>query len=105
VNGKTISTNLQKAVPCGLIINEIITNSIKHAFVRGTSAEIELNLHQDGAQVVMDIADNGVGLPATSALSSDSVGMKLIMILTKQLDGQLNMLPGEGTRYVLKFVP
>jgi two-component sensor histidine kinase len=105
INGKVISTNLQKAVPCGLILNEIITNSLKHAFKTDYPAEIELNVEQDGTTVVLKVGDNGIGLHSVPVLELDTVGMKLITILTKQLDGQLTLPPGRGTRYVLKFTP
>lgn len=89
--------NIDVAVPCGLILNELVTNSLKHAFPEGKSGHIELQIHRraDGLGELV-VRDDGVG--GTAGLSSQnrsSLGIRLIESLTKQIDGSFEI--GEAT--------
>jgi two-component sensor histidine kinase/integral membrane sensor domain MASE1 len=99
----SIFINLQKAVPCGLIVNEIITNSLKHAFPQNHESEIAVTLHRNGKTVFLDIRDNGIGVDTQHGFEAESVGMKLISVLTQQMEAQLIKETKEGTRYTLRF--
>lgn len=96
----SISIHLDQIVPCGLIINELITNSIKHAFVNGGSITINGSL-QDG-KITLDLIDNGKGFPENFELStSNSLGLKLAKGLARQLKGTLEIIEGSGAHFRL----
>jgi len=85
-----------QAIPCGLILNELLTNSLKHAFRGERSGEVRVgllaNLH--GA-IRLRVSDDGVGLPADfHTRSSGSLGMQLVTDLAKQLLGRFEVAPG-----------
>ena len=93
------------AVPCGLIINEVVSNSIKHAFNDGRKGEILIQFTKKSENVYrLIIADNGVGLPAGLNLEhSDSLGIQLIQALSEQIDGTLKIESENGVKYIIDF--
>jgi two-component sensor histidine kinase len=96
----SISIDLDQIVPCGLIINELITNSIKHAFVNEGTITIN-GIAKDG-EITLDIIDNGNGFPENFELSkSNSLGLKLAKGLTRQLKGSLEIIEGSGAHFRL----
>lgn len=95
---------IDSLIPCGLILNEMITNSMKHAFrgVRGPRIGIAIKIEADKVSVVY--ADNGVGIPAHVGFpTSDSLGLQIIGMLTKQLYGEVTLQRHPGTVYSLTF--
>jgi two-component sensor histidine kinase len=95
---------IDKAVPCGLIINELITNSLKHAFPEGKEGEIRVDLmsKEDGVEII--ISDNGVGLPEGFDLRwTSTLGMALVRSLIGQLKGSVDVCIDRGTRYGMFF--
>jgi PAS domain S-box-containing protein len=100
-----ISLDIDTAVPCGLIINEVVSNSIKHAFNDGRKGKIIIQFNKtDEASYRLVIADNGIGLPEGFDLeSSDSLGIQLINALTDQIDGKLNIENSNGVKYIIDF--
>ena len=99
--------DIDTAVPCGLLINEIISNSLKHAFPDQSAGniEIEMNKDKDGFYI-LNISDNGIGLPdGVHPSNSNSLGLKLINTLSKQLGSEMKLETNHGTRYHLKFTP
>ena len=100
-----ISLDIDTAVPCGLIINEVVSNSIKHAFNDGRKGEIVIQFSKiSDTNYRLMIADNGVGLPAGFTLEkSDSLGISLIQALTEQIDGKLSMESSNGVKYIIDF--
>ena len=107
INAEKILMSIDTAIPCGLIVNELINNILKHAFPDGYKGKIELNLRRSDENVVLEVTDNGIGIPETFDVdNSDSLGMRLIDTLVKQLDGisEVNSLNGSnGTRFVIEF--
>jgi PAS domain S-box-containing protein len=100
-----VSLDIESAVPCGLIINELISNSLKHAFVgkqgRGT---IRVDFVIEGCQYILSIQDDGIGLPVGFDITaSTTMGMEIVSILTQQLDGTLSISPEAGTRFNISF--
>ncbi|MEZ4646002.1 MAG: histidine kinase dimerization/phosphoacceptor domain -containing protein [Chloroflexota bacterium] len=85
---------IDTAVPCGLILNELVSNAFKHAFTHQQSGHVCIKLHQnEAAQVTLAVGDDGVGLPADFDSSHvDSLGLQLVHNLTKQLGGTLTIL-------------
>lgn len=98
---------IDQAVPCGLIINEILTNSFKHAFPPDFTGKpgITLKMHMhDGKTAEIRIDDNGIGLPAgTDFRNSKSFGMQLIAILEEQIGGTIEQFTTTGTHYRIRF--
>ena len=96
---------MDQMIPCGLILNELITNSLKYAFPSGRSGEILVTLRcADGKQVTMTVADNGVGLPPGSdEKPSESLGMRIVEILTRQLGGSLDRQSDNGVSSAVTF--
>lgn len=94
-----VSLPLVQAVPCGLIVNELITNALKHAFPGGRDGRIRLTA-KTGAdrEMLLTVADDGVGLPpALAPHRADTLGLQLVDILTRQLRGRLDVATGTGT--------
>lgn len=93
------------AIPCGLIINELVSNSLKYAFPEDKEGEIKITLRTlDESAMELTVADNGIGMPAdTNFGSSESLGLKLVTILTNQIDGELEMDRSEGTKIQIRF--
>jgi len=108
VDVKNVSLSIEKAIPCGLIINELVTNSLKYAFneMEDQKGIIEIIMHKsNGKHIELVIRDNGKGLPDNINLQeTESLGLKLVDILSKrQLEGELNINGGEGTEFKIKF--
>jgi two-component sensor histidine kinase len=101
-----IRLNVDQANPCGLIINELLTNSFKYAFPKGWegSAEIQVSIRETGGRIEMVIGDNGAGLPDSVDLNTtQTLGLSLVSLLVKQLDGTLVLERSPGTRYIISF--
>ncbi len=106
LNIKDVFLDLNTAIPCGLIINEIISNSLKHAFPDGKKGEIEIAMHplnKDEMEVI--VSDNGVGLPKkVDFRKTDSLGLHLVNILAEdQLHGDIKLDRTKGTSFHIKF--
>ncbi|ERT08869.1 sensory box protein [Lyngbya aestuarii BL J] len=100
-----IFLNIETAHPCGLIVNELVSNVFKHAFPNGMTGEVWLKLHQSSEGLVtLTIKDNGIGFPADLDFQNvESLGMELICTLTTQLEGHIELIRGEGTTFKVTF--
>lgn len=100
-----ILINLETAIPCGLLINELITNALKHAFPNGRSGEVYVEFYQDlEDKLYLKVWDNGVGIsPDIDWENLTSLGLKLVQILSKQLRGTLKLNSNKGTSIELIF--
>jgi PAS domain S-box-containing protein len=99
-----LSLPIDMAVPCGLIINELASNSLKYAFPADKRGEINISFGQAEAQYFLCVSDTGVGLPTGfDPESGKSLGMKLVRMLTEQLSGELHCRNGLGTTFEIKF--
>jgi two-component sensor histidine kinase len=104
-----ISLGLNQAIPCGLILNELLTNSLKYAFPKeradARESEILVKLSWAGDESVkLTVADNGVGLPPDfDWTQSQSLGLRIMTILGRQLDGTVRREVGAGTVFSLTF--
>lgn len=96
---------ITKAIPCGLVINEIVTNSLKYAFTEEIEdPRISMSLTKEDNRAIIQISDNGVGLPKPfEEIGSNSLGTLLIKTLTSQLDADLNVNSVDGTSYHFSF--
>jgi two-component sensor histidine kinase len=98
------------AIPCGLILNELITNAMIHAFPDGRSGELWVTLRRENDDsVLLRVADNGVGLREGLVVeSSPTLGLRLIRSLTRQIDGEFELTrsqPGTEARLKVKVEP
>ena len=98
----SINLNLTQAIPCGLIVNEFITNSFKHAKVEGRKLKINLQLFEKDNVILIELKDNGPGNMSQKE-ESQSLGLGLIKSLTEQLDGESSFKNNNGLQFNLKF--
>ncbi len=101
-----IQLTITRAVPCGILINELITNAIKHAFTSRAEGKITVSLKRktETDTIILTVRDNGVGLRYDFSLeSSSSLGMRLVQLLTAQLDGTLSYSGDNGTAFTVEF--
>jgi len=99
-----ISLDVDRAIPCGLIINELVTNSLKYAFKDGKAGEIQINMVMDGGKYVLIVSDDGVGLPqGLDFRNSPSLGLQLVNTLVEQLEGTIELEKAAGTTFTIKF--
>jgi two-component sensor histidine kinase len=96
------SLNVNAAIPCGLILNELLTNCYKHAFKDRENGQIDIAFLQANNQFVMTVKDNGPGLPPQYN-KKQSLGVTVIEALSEQLDGEFNFSNNNGTCFELKF--
>jgi len=97
--------DINSAVPCGLIINEIISNACKHAFVGRDSGVIEIHFSKSENQYNLELKDNGIGLPANTNFSDfKSLGMSLVHALSSQLGAHLEIKTDQGLSFSLNFI-
>ncbi|HOP30755.1 MAG TPA: response regulator [Spirochaetota bacterium] len=97
--------SIERAIPCGLILNELVMNSFKHAFVDQINCRIDLRFKKDlDGAFSLSVKDNGTGLPENfDVLKSDSMGMVLLRELTNQLHGKIIISTGDGTEFRIVF--
>jgi two-component sensor histidine kinase len=90
---------VDKAIPCGLILNELIANALKYAYPLGSSGALRVEFERlDGGQLRLAVADDGVGLPpGLNIQESKTLGLRLVGLLVKQLDGELSVKSERGT--------
>jgi two-component sensor histidine kinase len=101
-----VSVPVDAAIPCGLILNELITNALKHAFPDERCGTVRVGLEDvDGRRLRLTVADDGVGLPADlDSVRRDSLGMQLIETLAAQLRGAFTIdRPAVGSSFRLEF--
>jgi PAS domain S-box-containing protein len=99
--------DVDTAIPCGLIINELLSNSLKYAFPDGKSGEINIEFKLLGQEkLYLKVSDNGIGLPADFQLEeTESLGLQLVYNLTEQLGGNLTIDSSNGTSFKIIFRP
>ncbi|KAF5083299.1 PAS domain S-box protein [Methanobacterium aggregans] len=93
--------DIETAVPCGLIVNELFTNSIKHAFPNGRKGHVVLNFSKDNHGIcVLRVEDNGVGFQNVKV---DKIGLNIVNSMVEALNGEINVSNHNGTSWVIKF--
>ena len=107
VNVSEIFLDLDTAIPCGLIVNEILSNSFKHAFPKewkGKNGEVYVRLEVKGSKYLLAIGDNGIGLKDhDNNTERNTLGLVLIEILVKQLKGNIKLFSKKGTHYEMEL--
>jgi len=105
VEADSIPMDVDVAIPCGLIVNELITNSLKYAFADRPGGVISVELRSRGErEVELRIGDDGVGFPPEIDFRrTDSLGMQLVVDLTSQLEGEMQLVEGRGAVFEIVF--
>jgi two-component sensor histidine kinase len=104
IDAEVIQLSLDAAIPCGLIVNELVSNALKHAFPAGTTGEVRVTLRSEGDTVKLSVRDNGVGLPDDLDLGyTETLGLQLVNSLVRQLDGTMTVDGKDGTECVIAF--
>ena len=104
IQGESFTLGLDQAIPCGLILNELVTNAFKHAYPDGSPGLIRVQTGSHDQQGVITVSDDGVGLPLETNLADPvSFGMQIVISLTEQLGGTLIVTSDGGTTFTLEF--
>lgn len=103
IHVEDVDLGIDAAIPCGLIINELVSNSLKHAFPQG-KGEISVGLRQHGDRYILVVRDNGVGLPeGLDFPNTETLGLQIVNALTDQLGGSIELGSGAGTEFKVTF--
>jgi PAS domain S-box-containing protein len=105
VDAKNVQLDISRAIPCGLIINELITNALKHAFPEGREGEVIVRMRpSDGDGFELAVKDNGVGLPKGFDLRrKGSLGFQIVSDLVKQIDASIEIRKDAGTEIIIRW--
>ncbi len=104
--------DMDTAVPLGMIVNELVSNSLKHAFIGRDKGEIRIQLHREDSKregckstsFILTVTDNGVGIFENLDIEDpDTLGLQLVTTLVDQLDGELELKRDKGTEFTIRF--
>jgi two-component sensor histidine kinase len=97
--------NIDAAIPCGLILNELVANALEHAFPHGRKGEIQVRMgYLPNQRICLSVRDNGVGLAAHLDMArSESLGLRLVHSLVDQIGGSLDFDRQNGTCFTIVF--
>ena len=99
-----VSLNMETAIPLGLIINELVSNSLIYAFPQGRNGEIHISLKSKKDQFELTVSDNGIGFPEDLDFgNTKTLGLRLVIMLIDQLDGTIELHRDHGTKFNIKF--
>lgn len=99
-----VSLDLDLSIPCGLIINELVSNSLKYAFSENDNGVIKIKLFEKNKTVNLIVEDNGLGLPKSiDYKDTDSLGLQLVMTLVEQIGGEIRLENTKGAKYTIIF--
>jgi PAS domain S-box-containing protein len=105
IDVENIFLSINTAIPCGLIINELVSNSLKYAFSSGSPGEIHIKIHvKNGNQIMLVVSDNGIGLSQDFDFqNTETLGLQLVTALTTQLRGSIKVERDNGTKFEIIF--
>jgi two-component sensor histidine kinase len=99
-----IQLAIDKAIPCTLILNEVITNSLKYAFKDYNDSKITIRINADAENIRMIIKDNGIGFPAGHDVNkSSSLGLLIVKTFARQISGDIELNNNNGAEFILTF--
>ena len=106
IEAEDILLDIDTAVPIGLIVNELVSNAFKYAFPDNAEGEIVISLKESDDLIHLSVTDNGVGIPADLDMEKlSSLGLRIVRILTNQLEGDLSIVRNGGTEFRFTFKP
>jgi len=95
---------IDAAIPCGLIVNELLTNALHHAFTGRPGGRVTIRFFKEGDKYALGVIDDGIGLPGSiDVRTTDTLGLHLVSTLTEQLRGSLSVTRNNGTSFILMF--
>jgi two-component sensor histidine kinase len=105
LNLESIALDVDTAIPCGLIINELVSNCFKYAFFGRSTGTVNVYFTQvDPSKISFGVEDNGRGLPEDFDLEQiNSLGLQLVQNLVEQLEGELTIMGNQGTQIKITF--
>jgi two-component sensor histidine kinase len=105
IDAEEVQLPIGSAIPCGLVVNELISNALKHAFRLGNGGEINVGLKRTAAgAVILSVSDTGIGVPEhVSITDTGTLGLQLVSLLADQLGGTATMQRSNPTRFTLQF--
>lgn len=104
VQAKDVRLPINEAIPCGLIINELVSNALKHGFADGRSGAIWITLEREGKQVMVQVANDGATIPEGHDLRrTGSLGLQLVNLFTRQLRGKLDVQRANPVSFTIRF--
>src|SRR5262249_36958231 len=104
IQGDGATLEIQRAVPYGVLLNELVSNACKHAFPPERRGALAICIRRDDAAIVLTVSDDGVGMPdGFNYQETTSLGLKLIHMLSGQLGGEVMVSGGSGTRVEVRF--
>jgi two-component sensor histidine kinase len=101
IDAAPMNLDLQRAKPLGLILDELISNALKHAFPAGQTGTIRIHVRKDGDSIVVRVSDDGIGLP--EPLPKTTLGLQLVRALTEQLRGVVQFESSRGAHVSIRF--
>lgn len=99
----SLELDVDRAIPIGLIVNELITNSLKYAFPDNRNGKITITLSETDSQLLLKVCDDGVGFDGGTGIKGTGFGTQLVKLLTKQLDGNMTLITSRGTEVFFEF--
>jgi PAS domain S-box-containing protein len=104
INVDELFLNLDTSIPLGLIVNELVSNSLKHAFTNGRKGKVSIQLQSQGEKNILTVSDDGIGLPSDFDIANtDSLGLHIVQTLTLQLRGTLDIKKSPGAQFKITF--
>lgn len=99
-----ISLSLDSAIPCGLIVNELVSNCFKYAFKDSKRGDIKISLAKKNNKTILIVHDSGIGLPKDLNIeTNDSLGLQLVLTLVDQIDGKIKYEYTNGSKFTINF--
>jgi two-component sensor histidine kinase/PAS domain-containing protein len=99
-----IRLGIETSIPCGLILNELVANALKHAFPEGKKGKINIRMRLEESRAVLTVQDNGVGFPESIDFrKTQSLGMELVTLLVGQINGTIDLQVVGGTIWTIRF--
>jgi PAS domain S-box-containing protein len=101
---ESVGLNLDQAIPCGLIVNELVSNSLKYAFKGREHGKLTVRLNEEDGVIMLAVMDDGIGLPADFAFEkNNSLGIQLVYALLDQIDATVKVDQTDGTQFFISF--
>lgn len=99
-----IMVDINTAVPCGLIINEMVSNVMKHAFPNGMTGDLNIKFYLKDENLILIVRDNGIGFPQNIDFkNTESLGLSLVNTLIGQIDGEIEIMADNGSEFRITF--
>ncbi len=105
IEAEEVHLNINTAIPCGLIVNELVSNALKHGFPENQSGELAIDLRRAaGNGYVLRVRDDGVGFPeGLDFRKTETLGMQIVSTLVSQIDASIELASGRGTEFTIRF--